>query len=90
MNGMNWYNTLANAIIEQAVSDYRKSLKGIKADARVSVEDMLKDCERFFKSEWFTILTKINGEQLMRKLQEEYQNESKPCTKYKRPNRNNI
>ena len=90
MKGMNWYNTLANAIIEQAVSDYRKSLKGEKADTWVSVEDMLKDCERFFKSEWFTILTKINGEQLMRKLQEEYQNESEPCTKHKKPNKNNL
>ena len=87
---MNWCNSLANAIIEQAVSDYRDSLKGKRADTYVSVEDMLKDCERFFKSKWFDTLTKIDGKELMKKLQEEYKRESKPCTKYKRPNRNNI
>lgn len=90
MKGLNWCNTLANAIIEQAVSDYRDSLRGKRADKYVSVEDMLKDCEKFFKSEWFSILTKIDGERLMKKLQEEFKNESKPCTKYKRPHRNNL
>ena len=90
MKGLNWCNTLANAIITQAVSDYRDSLRGKRADKNISVESMLKDCEKFFKSEWFTILTKINGERLMRELQEEYQNESKPCAKHKRPNRNNL
>lgn len=82
------YNILANAIIIQAVSDYRDSLRGKRAYRFVSVDDMLKDCERFFESEWFTILSKIDGVQLMRRLQEEYQNESKSCTKYKKPNRN--
>lgn len=88
MKGTNWCNTLANAIIIQAVSDYRDSLRGKRAYRFVSVDDMLKDCERFFESEWFTILSKIDGVQLMRRLQEEYQNESKSCTKYKKPNRN--
>ena len=90
MKRMSWYNTLANAIIEQAVSDYRDSLKGKRADKYVSVEDMLEDCEGFFKSEWFSILTKIDGERLMKKLQEEFKNESKPRTRYKRPNRNDF
>ena len=90
MKGMNWYNTLANAIITQAVWDYRDSLRGRIADKTMSVENMLKDCEKFFKSEWFAILTKIDGEVLMKKLQEEYHNECKPCTRYKKPNRNNI
>ena len=85
---MTAYNILANAIIIQAVSDYRDSLRGKRASRFVSVDDMLKDCERFFESEWFTILSKIDGVQLMRRLQEEYQNESKSCTKYKKPNRN--
>lgn len=84
------YNAIANAIVIQAVSDYRDSLRGKRADRYVSVKDMLKDCERFFESEWFTTLTKIDGKRLMRELQEEYKNGSKPCTKYKKPNRNYL
>ena len=84
------YKHLANAVILQAVSDYRKSLRGERAYLHMSVEDMKKDCERFFQSEWFSILTKIDGRQLMRKLQEEYYNESNSYPKYKSPNRNNL
>ena len=68
---MTWCNYLANAIILQAVSDYRKSLRGIKACQYISAENMKRDCEEFFESEWFSILTKTNGKQLMRKLQYE-------------------
>lgn len=80
---MTWCNYLANAIILQAVSDYRKSLRGIKACHYQSVEYMKKDCEEFFESEYFTILTKTNGRQLMRKLQEEYENECNTHTQYR-------
>ena len=87
---MTWCNHLANAIIVQAVSDYRKSLRGIKACHYISPEDMKRDCEEFFNSEWFRILTKTNGRRLMRKLQEEYENEGIAYPKYKSPNRNNL
>ena len=32
---------------------------------------MVKDCEDFFRSDWFTALTDVDGEVLLRKLQEE-------------------
>lgn len=81
---------LASAIVLQAVIDYRKSLRGIKADPNVSVADMKKDCERFFTSEYFSILTKLNGKVLMKKLQEEYENERDSRPKYKKPGRYDI
>lgn len=87
---MKWYTHLANAIILQAVSDYRKSLRGEKADIYIPVEDMKKDCEKFFQSEWFSTLSKIDGRQLMRKLQEEYASEGNSYPKYKTPNRNSL
>ncbi len=87
---MNLYYNLANNIVLQAVLDYRKTLRGRRADPYVSIEDMKKDCEKFFKSKWFTTLTKVDGKQLMRKLQEEYINESKYYPKYKSPNRNDF
>lgn len=83
-------NRLANAIILQAVTDYRKSLRGIKADPHVSVADMKKDCERFFASDWFSTLTKLNGTALMKKLQEEYENECNSHPKYKSPTRHDL
>lgn len=66
------YENLANAIILQAVKDYREARKKIKK--RKKNEDaklMVKDCERFFRSEWFNALTSLDGEMLLKKLQEE-------------------
>lgn len=66
-----WEN-LANAIILQAVKDYREARKKLKKrpkneDAKLTVSD----CEAFFRSEWFKALTNVNGEMLLRKLREE-------------------
>ena len=60
------YEYLANAVILQAVNDYRK--------AKTSAER--KEIEKFFRSEWFTYLTPLDGETLIRKLREEL-NDSK-------------
>ena len=66
-----WEN-LANAIILQAVKDYREARKKHKKwpkneDAKL----MISDCEAFFRSDWFAALTNIDGEALLRRLQEE-------------------
>ena len=66
------YEKLANAIILQAVKDYRTARKKLKKypknkDAKLMVED----CERFFRSDWFAALTGIDGQLLLKKLQEE-------------------
>lgn len=66
-----WEN-LANAIILQAVKDYRDARK--KHKKRPKNEDaklMIADYEAFFCSDWFAALTNIDGETLLRKLQEE-------------------
>ena len=66
------YENLANAIVMQAVKDYRMARHKLRkrpknADAKV----MLEDCERFFLSDWFETLTNVNGESVLRKLQQE-------------------
>ena len=66
-----WEN-LANAIILQAVKDYREARKKLKK--RPKNEDaklMISDCEAFFRSEWYRALTDVDGEMLIRKLREE-------------------
>ena len=62
------YEELANAIVLKAVRDYRAARK--KGTGR-GAELMIWDCERFFRSEWFTALTDIDGQTLLRRLQEE-------------------
>lgn len=63
---------LANAIILQAVKDYRKALKILKRHPRhKEAKEMVKDCEDFFESKWFSMLTNIDGKVLMEKLKQE-------------------
>ena len=66
------YDELANAIILQAVKDYRDARKKLKK--RPKNEDaklMVEDCEKFFCSDWFNALTQLDGKALLRKLKEE-------------------
>ena len=66
------YERLANAIILQAVTDYRVALKKIKANPRNkdAIAEALQ-IERFFRSGWYSTLTSVDGEYLIRRLQEE-------------------
>ena len=55
------YEELANAIVLQAVKDYR-----LQDD-----DQELASIERFFRSDWFGVLTNINPEILITKLRKE-------------------
>ena len=52
---------LANAIILQAVKDYRHAYS---PQTRAEIK-------RFFRSEWFRALTRLDGEMLITKLENE-------------------
>ncbi len=72
MSNITTYENLANAIILQAVKDYRMALKGLKANPRNRTAKADKDeIERFFRSQWYSALTDVNGEMLIRSLQKE-------------------
>ena len=72
MSNITTYENLANAIILQAVKDYRMALKGLKANPRNMTAKADKDeIERFFRSQWYSALTDVNGEMLIRSLQKE-------------------
>ena len=58
---MNPYEELANAIILQAVKDYRLT----------DDEAELAEIERFFRSGWFGVLSKVDPEYLIRNLRKE-------------------
>ena len=56
---------LANAIILQAVKDYRLT----------DDEQQLQEIERFFRSGWFGVLSKVDPEFLIKELRKEKRNE---------------
>ena len=66
------YERLANAIILQAVTDYRAALKQIKRkpEERETIDEAMR-VESFFRSGWYSQLTAVDGEYLIRRLQDE-------------------
>lgn len=58
---MNPYEELANAIVLQAVKDYRLT----------DDEAELAEIECFFRSGWFGVLSKVDPEYLIRNLRKE-------------------
>ena len=66
------YEKLANAIIVQASKDYMANLRKKKRNpGSVSAEHDIRECERFFRSDWYHVLTSIDGEYLMGRLRKE-------------------
>ena len=68
---MNPYKELANAIIVQAVKDYRTALNQLSLNpSDKAAQSEKKSIERFLHSDFFSILTDLNGEVLLAKLKE--------------------
>lgn len=62
---------LSNAIILQAVKDYRTALSGSGIGKRPP-GSVIVEVEWFFRSEWFDILTNVDGEVLIEKIRKEF------------------
>lgn len=81
--GQNPWLRLANAIIEQAVSDYRKEWETYKRRYRRNPRgkdlaeplEKMKVIEKFFHSKWYGTLTDLDGEYLLRLLKEEMEDD---------------
>ena len=70
------YEQLANAIILQAVKDYRDALKKLKKRPRYDpAKDMIFEVERFFHSDWYRELTSVDGNFLIKNLRSEVREE---------------
>lgn len=71
-----WEENLAGAIIIQAVDDYRMAQKRIRqypyCDGLIEESrSRMAECELFFRSEWFGVLTGIDPEALIKRLRSE-------------------
>lgn len=63
------YQSLANAIIEQAAKDYRIALRyHFKHPGNTRYQQNVCEIERFFRSDWYTALTDVEGEYLTREI----------------------
>lgn len=66
------YENLANAIVLQAVRDYRKVLKHLSANPGSWTDsDEKRDLEAYFRSADYKRLTALDGEMLIRRLRKE-------------------
>ena len=66
------YTNLANAIVLQAVKDYRKALRTLSLHPHNrSAQYERRSIEQFFRSGWFGVLTSIEPEMLITKLKAE-------------------
>ena len=66
------YEALGNAIILQAVKDYRTALKKVKRNPqnRMALDEALT-IEKFFRGPLFSVITSVDPEYLIGKLQDE-------------------
>ena len=69
---MSPYESLANAIVLQAVKDYRAALKRLaRHPDDESAKSEADNIEKFFRSGWYVELTSVDGEMLIEKLRTE-------------------
>ena len=70
---LNPYKELANGIILRAAKDYRRALRIQRRYPWSEIAEVrIDEIEGFFHSEWYEVLTEVDGEMLMEKLREEY------------------
>lgn len=63
------YENLANAIVQQAVKDYRKALLYLHRHPDCSAyRENVCELENFFRSEWIHMLTDLDGTWIMDKV----------------------
>ena len=72
------YENLANAIILQAVMDYRHALRKLrKSSEDYQAKDRIAEVERFFRSRWYSLLTDVDGEMILERLRKEVQHDKR-------------
>lgn len=66
------YKELANAIVLQAVKDWRSAVRTLKKRPWYDQAKRTRnECERFFRSIWFVELTGLDGRVILKKLKQE-------------------
>ena len=67
------FEALANAIIEQAAKDFRVALRKLRRDPYNTIaRRTAQEAKVFFCSDWFEVLTAVNGPAILKQLKEEF------------------
>ena len=70
------WEDLANGIIEQAADDYKKALKRIEKSKQLKAAQEIHSLNRWFRSEWFFMLTQVDPEYIIENLNKYYGNDA--------------
>ena len=66
------YEALGNAVVLQAVKDYREAVHKLSRGKKNTIaESTKKECERFFQSPYFNVFTQLDGKALLSQLEKE-------------------
>ena len=72
------YENLVIAIVRQALIDYRDALKALKKNPNNTDKCRIKnECEIFFNSEYFTLLTNVDVNYLLKNMERMCKNAKK-------------
>ena len=70
--GIEAYENLANAVIIQAVHDYRKAYgKVLRGRSDKNTRDKIEELEQFFTGEWIEVLTSLDGNLILNTIRRE-------------------
>ena len=66
------YEALGNAVVIQAVKDYREAVHKLsRGKKNTNAESTKQECERFFQSPYFNVFTQLDGKALLSQLEKE-------------------
>lgn len=66
------YEALGNAVVLQAVKDYREAVYKLSRGKKNTIAESTKqECERFFQSPYFNVFTQLDGKALLSQLEKE-------------------
>ena len=66
------YEALGNAVLLQAVKDYREAVHKLsRGKKNTNAESTKQECERFFQSPYFNVFTQLDGKALLSQLEKE-------------------
>lgn len=66
------YEALGNAVVLQAVKDYREAVHKLSRGKKNTIAESTKqECARFFQSPYFNVFTQLDGKALLSQLEKE-------------------
>ena len=69
---MDGCHALANAIVAQAAKDYRMAIRCLKTHpGSQQAAAMKRECEQFFHSRWYGVLTGVDPDYILDRIREE-------------------